>query len=147
MKRLLRISPLRAWLVYTALDVLCMGVGMGVPIFCILLGLPVGWYLVQRLCDRGLKLGPVLRQVWRYAIATAVVTLAGMVLIWGRTVSLLFKPGFDLANFGMPLILFEPRASFIGWLVLMMIISPFLQLLMTLFAAHWTLLRRLPGRT
>jgi len=36
--------------------------------------------------------------------------------------------------------LYEPAASFIGWLVLMIVISPFLQLLMTLFGSHLALL-------
>ena len=40
----------------------------------------------------------------------------------------------------MPLILYEPLASFIAWLVLMIVISPFLQFLMTLFGSHLTLL-------
>jgi hypothetical protein len=40
------IVPLRrrwALLLYAALNVICVGAGMGVPIFCILIGLPVGW--------------------------------------------------------------------------------------------------------
>ena len=53
---------------------------------------------------------------------------------------MLFDPRADLANFGIPLILFDPQASFIGWLVLMIAISPFLQLLATLFGSHLTLL-------
>jgi len=35
----------------------------------------------------------------------------------------------------MPLLLFEPLTSFIGWIVLMVLISPFLQLLMTVFGS------------
>lgn len=147
MNRLLRLRPLWTWVMYITLDVLCIGMGMGVPIFCILFGLPVGWYIVRRLIDRGLELGQVLRLAWKYAFLTAAVTLAGMVLLWGRAAGLLFDPAYDLANFGMPLILYEPRASFIGWLVLMMFISPFLQLLMTLFGAYWTLLCWQAGQT
>jgi hypothetical protein len=55
-----------------------------------------------------------------------------------------FDPVADLANFGIPLILYDPTASFIGWLALMIVISPFLQFLMALFGAHLTLLRRQP---
>ncbi len=51
---------------------------------------------------------------------------------------MLFDPSADLANFGIPLILFDPTASFVGWLALMIVISPFLQFLMTLFGAHST---------
>ena len=53
---------------------------------------------------------------------------------------MLFDPAANLANLGAPLILYEPVASFIGWLVLMIVISPFLQLLMTLFGSHLTVL-------
>jgi hypothetical protein len=60
-----------------------------------------------------------------------------------------FDPSVDIANFGMPLILFEPRASFLGWLVLMVVVSPVLQFLVTVFGAHVALLRdvraRVPG--
>jgi hypothetical protein len=38
------------------------------------------------------------------------------------------------------MILYEPRASFIGWLVLMILISPVLQMLTTLFGSYLTLL-------
>jgi hypothetical protein len=75
-----------------------------------------------------------------YATLTASVTLLGMVVIWGPTISFLFDPGRDLANTGVPMILYEPMASFIGWLVLMIVISPFLQLLTTLFGAYLALL-------
>ncbi|OGJ72673.1 hypothetical protein A2454_02600 [Candidatus Peribacteria bacterium RIFOXYC2_FULL_55_14] len=43
-------------------------------------------------------------------------------------------------QFGHPFILYDPEASFIGWLVLMIILSPFLQLLTTIFAAYVTLM-------
>jgi hypothetical protein len=146
MNRLIRLRPMWAWILYLALDVLCTGMGMGVPIFCILLGLPVGWYIVQRLIEGGLELARMLAQVWRYAIATAAVTFVGMAILWGMTAPMLFDPAADLANFGIPLILYEPRASFIGWLVLMIFISPFLQFLMALFGAYWALLRSLKGQ-
>jgi hypothetical protein len=53
---------------------------------------------------------------------------------------MLYGPEADLANFGIPQILFEPRLSLIAWLLLMIAISPFLQLLTTVFAGHLTLL-------
>ena len=68
-----------------------------------------------------------------------------MAAVWGRAVGMLFDPAADLANFGIPLILYEPTASFVGWLVTMIFISPFLQFLMTLFGAQLALLRRLPA--
>ena len=54
-------------------------------------------------------------------------------------VPLAFDSGYDFENFGVPLILYEPRASFVGWLVLMILVSPFLQLLTTVFASYVTL--------
>lgn len=88
--------------------------------------------------------GQALGLVLRWAALTAAFTCALMVAVWGRAAGMLFDPAADLANFGIPLILYEPAASFIGWLVLMIVISPFLQFLMTLFGAHAALLRRLP---
>jgi hypothetical protein len=63
-----------------------------------------------------------------------------MALLWGLCIPMLFDPTVDLASFGIPLILYEPKASFVGWLVLMIVISPFLQFLMTLFGSHLTVL-------
>jgi hypothetical protein len=74
------------------------------------------------------------------AALTSALTLFGMTLLWGRCVVLLFDPAADLLNFGIPQILYEPQASFIGWLVLMIAIAPFLQFLMTLFGSHLTFL-------
>jgi hypothetical protein len=42
------------------------------------------------------------------------------------------------------MILYDPKASFIGWLVPMIFISPFLQLLTTVFGSYMTLLIRWP---
>jgi hypothetical protein len=137
----------RRWalLLYAALDVICVGAGMGVPIFCILLGLPVGWAIAMRVTVHPRPIRQALGLVLRWAALTAAFTCVLMAILWGRTVGMLFDPAADLANFGIPLILYEPTASFIGWLVLMIVISPFLQFLMTLFGAHLALLRRLPA--
>lgn len=86
----------------------------------------------------------ILGRILRYAVASSAFTGGLMVVIWGRCMPMLFDPSSDLANFGIPLILYGPKASFIGWLVLMMVISPFLQLLTTVFASYVTLLKWLP---
>jgi hypothetical protein len=39
----------KAFLIYIIIDVLCVGIGMGVPFFSIILGFPVGWYLAKRI--------------------------------------------------------------------------------------------------
>jgi hypothetical protein len=114
--------------------------GMGVPIFCILFGFVVGWFLVEYITATDNSVANVFRKVLKYAFITPAVTLLGMLLIWGPTITYLFDPGKDLANFGIPMILYEPLASFIGWQVLMILISPFLQLLTTIFGSYLTLL-------
>lgn len=82
-----------------------------------------------------------LRRVWRYALATAAVTFGMMAALWGTFgVSALADPATDLAQTGIPPILYEARASFLGWLALMIVISPGLQLLTTIAAAHLTVL-------
>jgi len=125
---------------YAFLDLVCAGIGMGVPIFCILFGFPVGWYIARRVTLRPPDARGMLRSILVGAGVTSAFTFAGMGLLWGRCIVMLFDPNADLANFGIPQILYKPVASFIGWLVLMILISPFLQLLMTLFGAHLTLL-------
>lgn len=124
------------------IDMICVGLGMGVPIFCILFGLPVGWCLAKRAMVNTSNTRRILSQVLLNAMLTAAFTFVGMVVLWGRCVAMLFDPTADLANFGIPMILYEPVASFIGWLVLMIAISPFLQFLMSLFGAYLTVLWR-----
>jgi hypothetical protein len=127
--------------VYCLLDVFCVGMGMGVPIFNILFGFVVGWYAVRRIVLSSTALHEILKSVLLYAALTSGITALLMAVLWGSMAPMLFDPAVDLRDTGIPMILFEPRASFIGWLVLMIAISPFLQFLMTLFGAHVTLLR------
>lgn len=143
MARLFALRPRWALALFVLLDTFCVGMGMGVPIFCIAFGLVIGWYAVRRLVLAGTPLGRMLERVFCHAVVTSVYTFVVMAALWGPTARMWFDPGADLANFGIPLILYEPRASFIGWWVLMIVISPFLQLLMTLFGAHVTLLLHL----
>ena len=124
--------------IFAFVDIVCMGLGMGVPIFCILLGLPVGWYIARRITIHPVDTRRMLSKTLLGAALTSAFTFVGMALLWGRCIAMLFDPTADLANFGIPLILYEPLASFIGWVVLMIVISPFLQFLMTLFGSHLT---------
>jgi hypothetical protein len=144
--RLFALRPGWTLAIYAVLDTVCVGMGMGVPIFCILLGFPVGWYVARTVAADTAEIRPVLRKLLLYATVTSAVTLVEMAAIWGRCVAWLFDPAADYANFGIPLILYDPKASFVGWLVLMIAVSPFLQLLTTLLGAHLTLLTRLRGR-
>jgi len=127
-----------AFAIYALLDILCVGMGMGVPFFNILLGLLVGVLIVRRIAVASTTPRMMLRKILSAAAFTAAFTFILMVLIWGFSLLMFFNSGADLSNYGMPLILFEPLPSFIGWLVLMIVISPFLQFLMTLFGAHLT---------
>jgi hypothetical protein len=140
--------------VYIALDVVAVGMGMGVPFFCILLGFPAGWYAV-RIAAARLERGSgpadvlppggvsvaLLRRVFAYALIASGVTLLAMAVLWGWWgLAALFDPATDYVHLGMPLLLFEPKASFIGWLVLMIVVSPVLQLLAMVSGSHVALL-------
>ena len=125
--------------IYIVADVVATGMGMGVPFFCILLGIPVGFASAWRASRHPGPTRAVLGRLLAEAALTCAFTFVMMVIVWGRVVPMLFDPSADLANFGIPMILYEPRASFIGWLVLMIVISPFLQLLTTVFAGLWAL--------
>jgi len=113
---------------------------MGVPILNILFGFVVGWYSTRRAQalyeDREKRLYKILI----YSLFCAGTTLIIMLAIWGTTFPMLFNPAADFVNFGHPMILFDPRISFIGWLVLMIIISPLLQLMTSIFSAFITLM-------
>ena len=133
MHRIFSLKLRWALAIFGLVDIVCMGLGMGVPIFCILLGLPVGWYIARRITLRPFDARPTLSKMLLGAALTSAFTFVGMALLWGRFAVMLFDPSANLANFGIPLILYEPLASFIGWLVLMIVISPFLQFLMSQF--------------
>jgi hypothetical protein len=119
------------------------GMGMGVPILNILFGFIIGWYTAKRACILYEDLGQRLSKILIYCIFCSGITLVLMLCIWGSTIHMLFNPLSDYKNFGIPMILYDPKQSFIGWLVLMIIISPFLQLLSSIFSAFITLKVRL----
>jgi hypothetical protein len=52
MRTLFNLKRRWALLLYAAVDVICVGAGIGVPIFPILLGLPVGWAIGVRVTGR-----------------------------------------------------------------------------------------------
>ena len=140
MGRMFKIKPWWAYGVFVVLDTICVGMGMGVPIFCILFGFVVGWYIAKAAIAQTEMVEEVVRKFLRHAIATAGYTFVVMAVIWGRWMVFLFDPSTDYTNLGIPMILFEPKVSFIGWNVLMICISPFLQVLATVFGSHMTLL-------
>jgi hypothetical protein len=146
MNKLFTIKPGWAFGIYIVLDTICVGMGMGVPIFCILFGFLVGWYIVRMVVATTEQTSEVLEKLLLYAAVASAFTFVVMTVIWGRCFLMLFDPSMDYANFGIPMILYDPKASFIGWLVLMIVVSPFLQLLMTLFGSHLALLTWLKSK-
>lgn len=137
-----RILSLRYWIliiIYAVICIILAGISMGVPILNILSGFIIGWFAVlraERLYD---DLSQRMSRILTYSIVCAAITMGTMLAVWAGTIPLAFGPVADLENFGHPMILFEPRLSFIGWLVLMIIIAPFLQLLASVFSAYLAL--------
>ena len=141
MNKIFKINIKIVLVIFIVLDLFCIAMGMGVPIFCILFGFPMGWYIAKRITINPENMNIIFRKIFVYAIITSFFTFFIMSIIWGNTISMLFNPSADFKNFGIPLILYDPKLSFIGWLILMIFISPFLQLLTTIFAAYLILLR------
>ena len=143
-----RIFILRYWIILIIYAVICTiiaGIGMGVPILNILSGFIIGWFAAIRAGRLYKDLRNKMSRTLVYSIICAAITMAVMLAVWGRTIPLLFDPLADLENFGHPMILFDPRLSFFGWLVLMIFISPFLQLLTSIFSAFLVLRPRRSG--
>jgi len=141
MEKLLKLDAKIVVILYLLIEIICVGMGMGIPIFCILLGFPLGWYIVKRLCISVEYSHLMFYKILKLSFLASVFTFLLMMVIWGRTIPMLFDPMSDFQNFGHPFILYDPKISFIGWLILMIFISPFLQLLTTIFASFITLLR------
>ena len=130
---------IKGLILFALLDVACVGLGMGVPLLCIGLGFLVGWRVARKPGSSDMAAPQMLRRFLLTGAVTSAFTLLMMLAIWGPCVLMLREPDAELANFGMPMLLFEPRPSFIAWLALMVVISPFLQFLMTLLGSCVTL--------
>jgi O-antigen/teichoic acid export membrane protein len=141
MKKLLELKIKNVAILYILIDIICMGMGMGVPFFCILLGFPLGWYITKRVSVSTEQHYQKYYKIFKVSLLAAIFTFILMLVVWGWTIPKIFDPSFDFQNFGLPNFLYEPKISFIGWHILMIIISPFLQLLTTIFTAFITLIR------
>jgi len=140
-EKLIKLDAKIVVILYILIEIICVGMGMGVPIFCILFGFPLGWYIVKRICRSTEYSYLMFYQILKLSFLASVFTFLLMIVIWGRTIPMLFNPMSDFQNFGHPYILYDPKISFIGWSILMIFISPFLQLLTTIFASFITLIR------
>lgn len=143
MNRIFELNTKTALIIFIIADLLCVAMGMGVPIFCIMFGFPVGWYIARKATIDSKSTKDILRKVLVHAIVTSTFTLLVMSIVWGPTIQMLFNPNSDFKNFGIPMILYGPKMSFVGWIILMILISPFLQLLATIFTSYLTLLKLL----
>lgn len=128
------------FLLYIICDILCVGVGMGVPVFCILFGFLSGWAIIKIIISQTSDLEKILEKSIKYGIVTILVTFLFMLIVWGGAIIVFLHNNYDFKNFGNPLILYDPKLSFIGWLVLMIVISPLLQLLTTVFSFYMTMI-------
>jgi len=128
------------------LDVFSIGFGMGVPVFTIALGFPVGWYLagarMKALRDElepqpveGVPIG-TLKSLLVQGVALSVVTFVVLAVIWLPQLPIVFDTSQQAREWGIPLILYTSQASKIGWMVLMLVISPLAQLMAVLTGAY-----------
>jgi hypothetical protein len=127
-----------AFVSYVVLDLLCTALGMGVPLFAIMLGFSVGWFAAWRAMYFLQETRAAMIRVLRYALLCAAVTAVSQAVIWGWLVPKLFDPVVNPGNMGLPLLLYEPKASLAGWLVLMIVVSPLLQFSMVVLGAYLT---------
>jgi hypothetical protein len=140
MNKLFKLKIGWLFLMYIIIDILCSGAGMGVPVFCILLGFLTGWTIIKIVSLHTNDLSEILKKSFKYGIVTTFITFLIMLIIWGGAIIVFFNHNYDFKNFGNPLILYDPKLSFIGWLTLMIVISPLLQLLTTVFSFCMTLI-------
>jgi len=141
MEKLKKINA-KVVIIYILIDIICAGAGMGVPIFCILLGFPLGWYISNRVAASTEHHYQKYQKIYRFSFLAAIFTFLIMLIVWTSAILININSSSDIQNFGHPYILYDPETSFIGWLILMIIISPFLQLLTTIFAAFLALIRK-----
>ena len=78
MDRILRLNTRIAFAVFVIVDLVCVGMGMGVPIFCILFGFFVGWYIAKRTTTTTANVKDVLWRILVQAIVTSAFTFVLM---------------------------------------------------------------------
>jgi len=128
---------IRFYLFSILINGVLLGAGMGVPIFCILMAAPYGFLVVGKIIKKESQTHRhyhFYSGILKASAILALTTFIFMLLIWMPWVIKSFYPGFDYKNTGMPLILYTLKASFWGWITLMIIISPLLQFMTSVSA-------------
>jgi len=126
------------YLISILINGVLVGAGMGVPILCILMGVPYGFLVVNIILKREMRTNRhhhFYSGVLKSSAVLALSTFIFMLIIWVPWVIKSLAPGFDYENTGMPLLLYTLEASFWGWITLMIIISPILQFMTSISAA------------
>ena len=143
MKRFYRLHLKYLIPIFIVLNIICTGMGMGVPIFNILFGFIIGWFAARRALGLFNDIGTAFKKALYYSLFCSGFTFLTMTAIWGTVIPMIFDSSSDFVNFGIPLILFDPKLSFIGWVILMIVISPLLQLFTSVFSAYLVMTFRL----
>ena len=119
-------------LAYIIFDVILVYIGVGTPFLCVLAGFILGWYTPAA---GGSTLPQQLRSGLKLAIAASFVTFVIMFANWTPAIIKAMDPAFDYAQASVPQFLSNPTASYIGWMMLMIVISPILQTLTMVFTS------------
>lgn len=135
MKKIFSRKHLFPIIAFCFLDILAVGIGMGVPVFAIFFGFIVGWIVPSFSLSDISNMRHLLKECLLVSFLGSCLTFFMMVTIWGPFARMLLDPSADFVKFGIPMILYDPKVSFIGWIILMIFISPVLQLLSTVFSS------------
>jgi hypothetical protein len=111
MKRLIKLDAKIVIILYIIINILCVGAGMSVPIFCILLEFPIGWYITKRKSISTEHSHLIYHKILKLSLLILAFTFLQMIVIWGRTIPILSNPASNFENFGYPFILFDPKLS------------------------------------
>jgi hypothetical protein len=117
-------------IILLVLNVMLIGLGMGIPILNIIFALPLGYQL-----SKG-KTGEVrsrLKEMYKMGLIFSLSSIVVLIVIWLPQIKWLIDPSLNIANFGHPFWLYDPLISFIGWIILMVLVAPLLQLLSYIF--------------
>ena len=138
------------YLISILINGVLVGTGMGVPIFCILMAVPYGFLVVGKILKKESRTNRhhhFYSGILKASSILALSTFIFMLIIWIPWVVKSLAPGFDYNNTGMPLILYTLKASFWGWIALMIVISPLLQFMTSVSAGVATVYILLRKRT